>query len=132
VSAFNGLNYRQGGLANFIAACDAGRIPHGSFLLVENLDRLSREKPIEAVAQLQEILRRNVTVITLFDQGEFPPDALDDFSKLLMAVVTMQRAHEESALKAARIGKSWEAKRQQAAEQGKPMTRMCPGWLTIR
>lgn len=132
LSAFEGRNFREGALATFVAACDSGLVPHGSFLLVENLDRLSRRKPIEAVGQLQSILGRHVTVVTLFDGKIYAPGSMDDFNSLLMAVVTMQRAHEESALKAMRIGKSWETKRRRAATEKKPMTGMTPGWLRLR
>ena len=130
VSAFTGRNFSEGRLAAFVAACEAGRVPPGSFLLVENLDRLSRQTPIEAVGQLQKILKTGVTVVTLHDRIVFPPDALNDFSKLLLAVVTMQRAHEESVVKGERVSASWAAKRQRAVE-GKPMTGICPGWLKI-
>ncbi len=42
VSAFKGVNADEGALGSFLQAIDEGRVPHGSFLLVESLDRLSR------------------------------------------------------------------------------------------
>src|SRR5262249_32315728 len=44
VSAFRGTNVREGALAGFIEACRIGRVPQGSYLLVESLDRLSRNQ----------------------------------------------------------------------------------------
>src|SRR5262249_1501597 len=44
-SAFRGKHRRSGKLAQFLADVQAARIPGGSILLVENLDRLSRENP---------------------------------------------------------------------------------------
>ena len=44
VSAFKGKNVAEGALGAFLQAVDAGRVPPGSWLLVENLDRLSRDK----------------------------------------------------------------------------------------
>src|SRR6516165_10425780 len=46
VSGFSGkhrLNADRFALAAFLKLVDAGRIPEGSYLLLENLDRLSRE-----------------------------------------------------------------------------------------
>ncbi|MAP11497.1 MAG: hypothetical protein CMQ61_05530 [Gammaproteobacteria bacterium] len=42
VSAYRGKNATEGALRDFILAVDEGHIPRGSYLLVENLDRLSR------------------------------------------------------------------------------------------
>lgn len=132
ISAFKGQNFHEGQLAAFVTACEAGRVPQGSYLLVENLDRLSRQRPVEALAQLQEILRRGVTVVTLQDRRTYPPDALNDTTNLLMSIFMMARAHEESSVKAARLGKAWELKRRRAVEEGKPMTAMSPGWLILK
>src|SRR5262245_34426055 len=47
VSAFKGKNRENPdlhALAAFVTAVKTGRVPSGSFLVVENLDRLSREK----------------------------------------------------------------------------------------
>src|SRR4051794_39547768 len=44
VSAFRGDNVRDGALAGFLEACRMGRVPSGSVLIVESLDRLSRDQ----------------------------------------------------------------------------------------
>src|ERR1700739_3168974 len=49
VSAYRGKNRHEGALANFIAQIDSGKIERGSFLLVESLDRLSREQVLFAL-----------------------------------------------------------------------------------
>ena len=43
-SAFRGKNHLTGALSLFLKACEQGRIKPGSFLIVENLDRLSHER----------------------------------------------------------------------------------------
>jgi DNA invertase Pin-like site-specific DNA recombinase len=50
VSAFRGKNVEDGKLGLFLNAVKAGKVPRGSYLLVESLDRLSRQ-------QLQKSLR---------------------------------------------------------------------------
>src|SRR4051794_20458292 len=44
VSAFRGDNVKDGALGAFLEACRAGRVPRGSYLILENLDRLSRSQ----------------------------------------------------------------------------------------
>src|SRR5690606_33715882 len=43
VSAFKGDNAATGALRRFLEAVENGKIPQGSYLLVESLDRLSRD-----------------------------------------------------------------------------------------
>ncbi len=131
VSAFRGQNFTGGALAAFLAACESGQVSSGSFLLVENLDRLSRQRPIEAVGQLQAILKHGITIVTLFDGRVFPPNALEDFGQLMMTVLTAQRAYEESATKSERLSRAWAAKREKALTERQPLTQVCPAWLEL-
>src|SRR5258708_29355680 len=43
VSAFHGRNVEVGALGVFLRAVEDGRVPRGSYLLVESLDRVSRQ-----------------------------------------------------------------------------------------
>src|SRR6266550_2141729 len=57
VSAFAGANVAEGaGLGGFIAAVRAGKVPPGSVLLVEDLDRLSRQAILKSIGLLVELL----------------------------------------------------------------------------
>src|SRR4051812_27476179 len=49
VSGFKGRNATEGALAAFLRAIEAGLVPNGATLLVENLDRLSRQQVNRAV-----------------------------------------------------------------------------------
>lgn len=44
VSAFRGKNLNEGALGAFVKAVDEGRVPKGSYLLIESFDRLSRQE----------------------------------------------------------------------------------------
>ena len=44
VSAFKGDNVATGALNEFLRAVEGGRVARGSYLLVESLDRLSRDR----------------------------------------------------------------------------------------
>jgi DNA invertase Pin-like site-specific DNA recombinase len=48
LSAFDGSNITRGKLGRFLDDVQAGRIPRGSSLIVESLDRLSRQGIIES------------------------------------------------------------------------------------
>ena len=104
VSAFRGKNVSEGELGAFLEAVDTGRVPPGSTLLVENLDRLSRDKTMSALTQFQAILNCDVNVVTLQDGRAFTKSTLnEDPTALVMSIMSMFRAHEESAVKSKRL-----------------------------
>lgn len=128
VSAFRGKNAEAGRLADFLEAVDDGLVPPGSFLLVESLDRISRQAARKALRVLEDIADRGVTVVTLNDGRSYDRDALDrDPMALLLALLTFIRANEESETKSRRLRAAWIGKRAKAAE--KPLTSICPAWL---
>ncbi|HEV8029566.1 MAG TPA: recombinase family protein, partial [Stellaceae bacterium] len=53
VSAFRGANAETGMLGEFLDLVRSKAIPQGSYLLVESMDRLSRNKPRKAVKLLE-------------------------------------------------------------------------------
>lgn len=63
-SAFHQRHIKQGALGVFLRAVEDGRIQSGSVLVVEGLDRLSRAEPIQAQAQLAQIINAGITVVT--------------------------------------------------------------------
>lgn len=60
VSAFKGDNVSTGALGKFLDAVKAGRIPKGSYLLVESFDRLSRQKLNASVALFFDITSNGI------------------------------------------------------------------------
>jgi len=128
VSAFRGKNKRDGALGQFLAAVHDGRVKRGSVLIVESLDRLSREEVDEALATFLSILRAGVSVITLSPRYEFAGGKAD-MTSLIIAIVEMGRAHSESAIKSERARANWDAKRRTLAD--KVMTSRCPCWLRV-
>lgn len=126
VSAFDRSNITKGALAAFMHAVETGKVPRGSFLLVENLDRLSRSHAHDAVALLSSIINLGISVVTLTDSRIFDQDSIRDPMNLIYAVLIFVRANEESETKSSRIKEAHERKRKQrvsfAFGQG-------PGWL---
>ena len=103
-------------------------IPKGSFLIVESLDRISREKPQTAVALFLQILESGVDIVTLTDQRVYKSGSAD-VSDILLSVVIMARAYEESRTKGLRVGAAWENKRRNIHE--KKLTQVAPAWLRL-
>jgi DNA invertase Pin-like site-specific DNA recombinase len=132
ISAFKGAN-RDASLGRFLAAVEEGRVAKGSYLLVESLDRLSRQTARKALRTLEEIVEAGITVVTLSDRAVYTVEAIDnDPLALMRALLVMMRAHEESSLKSTRVAGAWARKRDRARQSGEAMTRRCPGWLEIK
>ncbi|MBM6592391.1 recombinase family protein [Microvirga pudoricolor] len=65
VSAFSGRNKKRGALKLFLDAVEEDIIPAGSFLLVESLDRISREAILDAQGTFLMIVNAGITLVTL-------------------------------------------------------------------
>lgn len=131
ISAFQGRNQEAGALGLFLEAVQKGAIESGSYLLVESLDRLSRQSPRKASRVLEDICDMGITVVTLFDGKEYDSRSLDDDPLVfLMVVMIFQRANEESATKARRLRSVWQSKRKKIAEgEAVRLTSRAPQWL---
>jgi DNA invertase Pin-like site-specific DNA recombinase len=132
VSAYRGKNMEEGRLGDFLRAVESGVVPQGSFLLVENLDRVSRQTARKAFKILERIVEAGVVLVTLTDGKQYTEASLDaDPVSLIMSILTFVRAHEESMVKGRRLRAVWENKRKQAVENGKPLTKRTPSWLVL-
>jgi DNA invertase Pin-like site-specific DNA recombinase len=131
VSAYRGRNVAEGRLADFLAAVRSGVVERGSYLLVENLDRISRQTLMRALDTLRELVDAGVTVVTLTDEARYNKESIErEPMQLLVAVLTFARANEESAMKGRRVRAAWDRKKQEAAQ--KPLTKVCPAWLRMK
>lgn len=126
VSAFKGDNIRTGALGLFLEKVNDGTIPKGSYLLVESLDRLTREAIDTAISLFISILRAGINIVTLIDQREYIAGSTD-FTDIIYSIIVMQRAHEESLTKSKRLSAVWSKKRNLGSKQR--MTSNCPAWL---
>ena len=129
VSAFKGRHRKRGALAGFLSAIDSGQVPEGSILLIESLDRLSREEVGEQLELFLSILRRGINIVTLSPEEEFTRKSINDITKILTAIIIMSRAHEESAMKSKRVSAAWQNKQSNASKA--KLTKKCPAWLSL-
>lgn len=133
VSGFKGKNFEAGALGMFLEAAEAKVIPEGSYLLVESLDRVSRQIPRKAARILERICEAGINVVTLNDNKVYNVDNLDNDNgmSLMMVVLQFVRAHDESKMKSQRVGAAWHNKRQEALKDGTPLTSKGPSWLRL-
>lgn len=116
LSAYHQRHVTAGALGVFLAAVEEGRVPHGSVLVVEGLDRLSRAEPIQAQAQLAQIVNAGITVVTASDGKTYSRESLKASPMdLVYSLLVMIRAHEESDTKSKRVRAS--------------IRRLCEGWI---
>jgi DNA invertase Pin-like site-specific DNA recombinase len=129
VSAYHGKNARVGALGRFLEAVEEGRIKAGSSLLIENLDRLSREDIESAQDLFKRILKSGISIVTLSDGKVYSKESLKDPFSIIQAILYMSRAHEESQIKSKRVADAWKHKREKLREEGKMLTLKAPLWL---
>ena len=67
ISAFKGKNAATGMLRAFIDAVKAGHIKANSYLLIENIDRLSRQDILTSFKLVQEIIELEISIVTITD-----------------------------------------------------------------
>lgn len=128
VSAFKGANADNGALGKFLEAVRANAIQKGSYLLVESLDRLSRQQVMKSLGIFTEIINGGINIATLADGRVYEAEKTE-FADLILSIAIMSRAHDESRTKSYRGDAVWANKRSKAAEQ--KLTAQCPGWLKL-
>ena len=130
ISAFKGDNATRGALGAFISAVDEGRIPRGSILLLESLDRLSRATLPEAISLLMQIVGKGIRVVSMVDGKEWNEETIQDSLSFMLSVLLFSRAHEESSTKAKRVSAAFQSKR----KAGLPVVSVLHGggWMKPR
>jgi DNA invertase Pin-like site-specific DNA recombinase len=112
VSGYRGKNALTGGFGEFLRAAAAGELPKDSVLLVENLDRVSRQTPRKALKQFLEVIDLGIGVVTLTDNELFTAESLDDDAsgmKLFASLMVRPRRRRRSERRETRPGRYWSA-----------------------
>ena len=126
VSAWSGANTEIGAFSTLLKYAKSGKIPPGSILIIEALDRLTRQSLRAAIPLFIEILNTGLTVVTLVDGKKWTADSLDDMAEFMLSVLLLSRGFEESERKSGRLReKNEQARREQLRE---PFG-SAPGWL---
>lgn len=134
VSAWKGRNFKAGALGRFLAMVENGQIPEGSYLLIESLDRLSREAVPDALTLFMAIINAGIVIVTLGEDRQiYSRSGLNgDWTKLIIGLAVMSRGHEESQTKSERIRAVAKRKREQAREGKGHITSITPAWIDAK
>lgn len=131
VSAYRGKNLDGSGkLGLFMDAVKSGDVAPGSVLLLESLDRLTRQSARKAANIVGDIVDSGIDVVTLNDGKRYTKESFDDMD-LIIAMLFMSRAHNESKEKGRRVAAAWAAKRARQAASGELLTSIVPGWIRV-
>lgn len=131
-SAFTGANLKDGQLAKFTERLELGLQPEGTILVVEQLDRISRLPPLEVMSWLERVIRHGLTIATANDGLVLNAEKLKaDQIGFVSTVFNAFRAFQESKHKSERLTESWRIRREAAENEGRPITSVCPAWLTL-
>ena len=129
VSGYKGKHRTKGDFGKFLRAVEEGRIAAGSVLVVEMVDRLSREEPLEVVGIISKILKAGILIATTSPERIYDKKSANEIGPLLEIVVGVALAHEESRKKGERVAARWAEKKRLAREDKRPMTYIVPLWL---
>jgi DNA invertase Pin-like site-specific DNA recombinase len=132
LSAYSGKHTKKGALGKFIAAVDAGEIPTGSILIVEALDRLSRQDILTQLNQFIGLLTSGIEIVTLSDNMHFTEDSVgNNWMELILSIALMAKANDESKLKGDRIKSARKNSHKLAEDTNHIITKQVPFWCTI-
>src|SRR4051794_12340341 len=93
VSAFKGRHRGdKEALGRFLKLVEDGQVPRGSYLILENLDRLSREHIRPALALLLNLIEGGVRVVQLHPFEQVFDDTVEPM-QLMMAIMELSRGH---------------------------------------
>lgn len=129
-SAFLGehrKNPDRNALAAFLKLVEEGKVPRGSALIVESLDRLTREDIQPALMLMLGLLQAGVRIVQLIPVVSAYDDK-SDAMHVMMMIMELSRGHSESKVKSERVGSAW-AKKKERAREGHVMTRRLPSWV---
>jgi DNA invertase Pin-like site-specific DNA recombinase len=131
-SAFRGSNAkgRRSALAGFLLKIDLGLVRPGSVLILENLDRLSRQQIDKSLDLAKRILKAGVDIVTLLPERRYTAASLNNLQERLELEFTFHRAHEESKVKSDRLKEKW-AQRRLAMREKKVVSRRLPFWISV-
>jgi DNA invertase Pin-like site-specific DNA recombinase len=130
VSGFHSKNLTEGALGRFLESIKTRKIRTPCALIVESLDRLSRDTLDEAFYLFLDLIRAGVVIHTLNPEVQYSRQSVkENPAHIMLAVNDLWRANRESETKSYRSRQNWIKKRQDARQ--KILTKRVPHWLEV-
>ncbi|MGY2204037.1 recombinase family protein [Pseudomonas haemolytica] len=121
ISAHDGSNKRKGKLKELIDMISDMHIKEGDYIFVESIDRLSRQRLLQAKELVNGILEKGVILITTIDGQRYEKpnetNRIDDLQQDILLSVIAKRAYEESKTKSVRRKSAWNRAKKLAEEE---------------
>ncbi len=142
-SAFTGAhrtNPDRNALAAFLKMVEDGKVSRGSYLIIESLDRLTREHVRAGLMLCLGLIEHGVRIVQL-SPTELVYDEKSDELSLMLMVVELSRGHRESKRKSDAVGAAWAEKKRRVregecqkatvrmGENSQILTRQLPAWI---
>jgi len=131
VSGYRGVNLKRGNLGKWLVSVKAGRVAPNSVLLVESIDRLSRDVPTVQFTVLVQILSAGIDIVTFGDGKRYSFDTINKHPHdLFGALGIMVRANDEANTRSLRGKQNWIQKRRRALQE--KLTAQGPAWVRLK
>lgn len=102
LSGFHSHNL-QGDFGRILELIGTGSIAKNSILAITSLDRLSRAKTNEAMELMLSVINRGIRIYTAMDDKLYSSDSPNLTADLIVSVIIIAQAHEESLKKSHRV-----------------------------
>jgi DNA invertase Pin-like site-specific DNA recombinase len=132
-SAWKGDHLKSGELGKFASQIFRGEIPRGSVLVVESLDRLSRQGHYEARRWIEDVCAAGMQIATVSGDRIYDDDSLrsnDKVFEIMEILMKAAAAHDYVTQLSKRLESSW-VRRRGEASKGVVVSAHVPGWLTV-
>ncbi|CAH1526313.1 conserved hypothetical protein [Vibrio owensii] len=111
-------------LSEFIQAVQSQKVPTGSYLLIEDDDRLSRRGWKHTQDLMHDLVNLGIKVVLVKNNREYNASNINDIGDNIVLMVNADRAHKESERKSQLI----RAQRSRAREN-RQVTGKLPAWI---
>lgn len=115
-------------LSAMLIAIENGFIKKGDYIILENLDRLSRQGIDKTQEIIRQILLKDVNIESLSDGISLNKSSLNDLISVIRIALSADLAHKESLKKSERI-QAAKNRQKQAVLEGKIIKKRLPYWL---
>ena len=132
VSAWKGAHLSSGNLGKFASRLRTGEIPAGSVIVVEQIDRLSRQEARKTQRWIEDICDLGYKIATAADGRVYDAQSLNaNLADLLLILVQGQAANDYVETLSRRAKGSIQKRLKDARETGAVAYGNVPGWLKV-
>jgi DNA invertase Pin-like site-specific DNA recombinase len=133
-SAYKGDHLSIGNLGKLSERIMAGEVANGTVLVVEKMDRLSRQKPRIVQRWIEDLTDRGICIAVRDPERWIDAKYLDEGSNTVALLDILMNSHAANIFSenlSKRVGRAWSVKKTRARENGERLSRMIPAWLYV-